>query len=957
VEWNVLAINPTIEATSEFRLVDSSYKAEYGGSGAGLMLVTTKSGTNDFHGSAWLFHREKYFDARNFFATEKDPFHENLYGFAIGGPIKKNKLFFFATYERTKNITPSIQIQTVPTALQRKGDFSQTFNADGSLSQLYDPYSIRANPAYDPSKPVSAGNSPMMRDPFPGNVIPANRLSPIASAMLSHVPAPNRTPKDITGIDNFQGVATNGTNRTGWTGRIDYDKSDKDKFFYRFIFDDGPFQYDGPWPGDPLASKIISSSGNLSTRNPWDPGDQVFLPWSRNQIVSWTHLLRPTLINDVRWDYATRSWGAHSSSLSMGLPAQLGIILPPTPETKSGKFGTSLDAVPTFAASGYNLVGNSWGAGDYQLPMRDWNLIDALTWVKGSHTFKFGYETRRSAATTQGYSSWPGSFGFLRNGTSSNPFDATTGSSLASLVLDWPASWNAQAFATIHVWSWWHAGYAQDDWRVSRNLTLSLGVRYEVDTAVQEGMGSNCQLQPPYNWNHCQNRLQEFDPFTINPVSNTPGVFTFPTKAWNIDADNFAPRFGFAYSFNGGNTVIRGGGGMFYYYPSEGWGARNFAGTRPDLAIAIASSTPDNGITAPFHLNALPTFPPFNPSQINPGLYAAAPGQRARVGSTSMDPYFSQPYGTQLNINIEHQMKNGTFFELGYISNNGHHLFGGYPMNQVPISKAGPNITQADRPFPQFQGITQMKTRFASNYNGLVLKVERRYANGFAFTSSYTYSKLYDDVGGPGGGPGFRYQDAYNLKGEWGFSGDNRTHRFVWSGTYEIPVGRGKRFLTHGPASYVLGNWSIASQWSLFTGEPLTPYAAGTTCNCFNQGTRANLLPNVSPDGPRNINSWFNVNAFENPGNFKIGDSPRGVIIGPGTFNVDASFSKEVRVTERVGLSIRGDFYNFFNHPNFNNPVTSIPLRNAAGKLLSATNYINSAKEPRRVQLSARFRF
>lgn len=957
VEWNVLAVNPTIEATSEFRLVDNSYKAEYGGSGSGLMLVTTKSGTNQFHGSAWEFHREKLFDARNYFAATKQPFHENLYGGAFGGPILKNKLFFFATIERTKNITPSTVFQTVPTALQRQGDFSQTFNADGSLQTIYDPYSTQANPAYDPSQPVSSSNSPIIRDAFPGNIIPSDRLSPIALAMLSHVPNPNNTPLNITGLNNFVGVATNGTDRTAYTARVDYDMSASNKLFYRFIYDNGPFQYDGPWPGDPLAKNIIKATGDLSTRNPWDPGDQVFLPYSRNQIVGWTHIIKPTLINDIRWDYATRSWGAHSSSLSLGLPSQLGIVLPPTPESKSGKFGTPLDAVPTFSASGFNLVGNSWGAGDYQLPMRDWNLIDAVTWEKGSHTFKFGYETRRSAGTSQGYSSWPGSFGFSPNGTGSNPFDSTTGSSLASLILDWPINWNAQAFATVHVWSWWHSGYVQDDWRISRNLTLSLGVRYEVDTPVQEGMGSNCDLEAPYNWNKCKNRMTGFNPYAINPVSLTPGVITFPTKSWKIDNNNFAPRFGFAYSFNGGSTVIRGGGGMFYYYPTEGWGTRNYAGTRPDLAIAIASSTPDNGITAPFHLDDLPTFPPFDPSQINPGLYTAPLGQPARVGITALDPNYHTPYGVQYNINIEHQMKNQLFFELGFISNNGHHLFGGNPQNQVPVSQAGPSITQADRPFPQFQGITLEQENHHSNYKGLVFKVQRRFANGLAFTSSYTYSRLYDDVGGPGGGPGFAYQDAYNLKGEWGLSGDNRTHRFVWSGNYDLPVGRGQRYLTHGIGAYVLGNWSIASQWSLFTGEPLTPYTAGTTCNCFNSGTRANLVPNVSPDGPRKVNNWFNTDAFVNPGNFAIGDTPRGIIIGPGTFNVDASISKDVPMTERIHLTIRGDFYNFFNHTNFNNPVTSIPQRNSAGDFIGSTNFISSAKDPRRVQLSARISF
>jgi hypothetical protein len=946
VEWNVLAINPTIEDAAEFRLVENSYKAEYGGSGGGLLLLTTKSGTNAFHGSVWEFHREKLFDARNFFAAQKEPFHENIYGVAAGGRIIKDKLFFFGTFEGTHNLEPQTTFETVPTAAERTGDFSQKFNLDGSLRTIYNPYS------------TTTVSGTVVRTPFQNNMIPASMLSPIALSVLSHVPAPNRPPDNITGINNFVGTATTAERRTGYTARIDYNHSEKDKFFYRLIWDNGPFQYDGPWPGDPLGAKIIAATGNLSTRNPWDPGDQVLLPWSRNQLGSWTHILRPTLINDVRFAFAARSWGAHSSSLSLGLPAMLGITLPPTPEATSGKFGTPLNAVPTFS-TGYNIVGNSgWGAGDYQLPYRDWNLIESVTWVKSSHTIKAGYEIRYSGATSQGYGGWPGTFGFSQQGTSSGPFTTgTTGDGLASMLVDWPASWNASGFATIHAWTWWHAPYIQDDWRVNRNLTVNLGLRYELDTPVQEGMGSNCDLQAPYNWNHCKNRLQEFDPLPINPVSGTPGVFTFPQKAWNIDTTNFAPRLGFAYNLHGGTTVVRGGFGTFYYYPYEGWGARNFAGSRPDLAVVIQANSPNNGITAPFHMTSLPTFPPFDPSQINPGLYATPPGVPGRVGTTYMDPHYNKPYAIQWNFNIQHQLRNGLFFEVGYIGNNGRHLFGGVPLNQVPISEASASVTQLSRPFPQYTGITAMQTRYSSSYNALVAKVEKRYSNGLSFVSSYTWAKTLDNVGGPGGAPGFSIQDAYNLNAEKGLSNINHTNRFVFSGSYELPFGKGKRYLTSGPLAYVLGNWVLSPQFLATSGDPLTPYATPNLCNCFNSATRTNRVPGVTTVGPKTIQQWFNVDAFVDPASFTTGNTGRGVIIGPGMVNLDTSLSKDIRLTERFSLDLRVDAFNTLNHPNFHDPNVNIPQRNAEGQLLGTTANIVSAYDPRRLQLGAKFMF
>ena len=952
-ESNVLTMNPNIEVTNEFRIVQVGYKAEYGGGGTGLVLMTTKSGTNEYHGAVWEFLRNQALDARNWFAAQKAPFRENIFGGSVGGPVKHNKLFFFATYEGTRNKISNLTgagrgltaefFQTLPTLSQRQGDFSGKFNLNGSLRQIYDPLSTR----------MVGGQ--VVRDAFPGNIIPANRISPIALKVLQKTPAPNRAPIDITGTNNFSSTTnTNSTRRNAVTGRVDYDHSEKDKFFYRLLWDDAPFQYDGPWPGDPDASRIRAVSGDISSRNPYDPDDMVLPVWSRMQMGGWTRVFSSSLINDMRFAYNTRSWGGHHSSAGLGLPGQFGIPLP-TPVAKTlEKFGDPNDAIPNFNVDGYRMPGNGWlGAGDYQLPMRDWNLIESLTWVKSAHQFKMGYETRRSAGTMYSHLNWTGNFNFSNRGTARDPNDAASGDSFASFLLDWPDRGNYKSVALRHFWQWWHSFYFQDDWRVNRKLTLNLGVRYEFDTPMREGLGSGrCTLGAPYNWNQCQDRIIGFNDRALNPVSGTPGVVTFPHTYYDTDWNNFQPRLGFAWSLTQ-NTVVRGGFGLFYSYPMQ-WGLRGAPGdVRPDVATVGDFTTIDNGITAPYRMQGgMPAPPTFTPDLLNPGFGAVAVGQSPRLALSYLDRNLSNPYGLQMDFTVQHQMSNGLLFELGWIANNGKHIFGSLNRNQMRIEDvqriaATQNRIpgQADRPFPQFTGLTEMTWPFSSNYNAVLLKAEKRYSRGLTFVSHYTWSKNLDDL---------NVQDIYNRKQAKGPSSNMIAHRFVFAGSWDIPFGVGRTYLNKGPAAHILGGWTISPFLTLQSGRMLTPtVATGTNlCNC-NGNQWANRLAGVPVEGPKTIDAWFNLAAFTHPGANKFGNTGRGVIVGPGLANLDLSLAKDVRFTERYVLAIRGEFFNFTNHPNWGDPSTGIFPAGASG----TTNVITSAREPRRIQLGLRLQF
>jgi hypothetical protein len=966
VESSVLTMNPSIESTAEFRLVETSYKAEYGGSGTGLVLATTKSGTNQFHGAGWDFLRNQDLDARNFFADSKPLDQENIFGGAVGGPIIKNKLFFFADYEGTRNTIGTLTgngrgltaqfFETLPTDLQRQGNFSQTYNADGTLQTIYDPMST-----------VVGSSGTVTRTPFPGNIIPSSRISPIALSVLNYEPQPNTAPIDITGTDNFVSTkAAESVHRNSIVSKEDYDRGEKDRFFYRLMWDNAPWDYIGAWPGNSLGSQIVGASGNLSQRNPFDPSDLMVFVYSRMQLGGWTHIFTPTLINDVRFGYNVRSWGAQHSSSGLGIPAMLcqgitncGLTEPAPIDPTTIKFGKPNNAIPNFLAGQYTLPGNGWlGSGDYQLPMRDWNLIESLNWIKGSHQFKFGYETRRSAGTTYSGLNWPGTYNFVSQGTAANPTSTETGNAMASFLAAWPDSGSYKYVSLRHFWSWWHSFYAQDDWKVNSKLTVNLGLRWEFDTPMREGLEkSRCTIPAPYNWNGCQSRIIGIDLTETNPVSGTPGVITFPTTYTNYDFKNFMPRLGFAYNV-ARNTVIRGGGGTFYSYPWQS-GLRNAPGdVRPDVATVGDFASSNNDLTAPFTMaSGMPAPAPFNPSQLNAGFGAAAPGQATFLSPYVIDRNLKTPYSIEYDLNVQHQWGNGLFLEVGGVATMGRHIFvQGIDLEQIPIQQVqaiaaatGAPPTLADRPYPQFTDLTYGSWPFSSHYVALVVKAEKRYSNGLSFLSSYSLSKWLTDLS---------YQNYYDISAGNGPAAGEKTHNFVFSSTYELPWGVGRKYLTHGPLTYLLGGWNVSPILSVQSGDFETPTAASNTA--YDYGSQwANVVPGCNVNGgPKTITQWFNTSCFAAPANYTLGNSGEGVIVGPGLVNLDLSLAKDFNFTERYKLTFRGEFFNSLNHVNWGDPITSIPTTNpATGEFVSPTGYINSARTPRQIQLGLRFAF
>ena len=934
VEISILTVNPSLEAVQEFRVLQNNYKAEFGGSGGGLMLITSKAGTNEFHGSVWEFHRQKAFDSLNFFATEKQDFREHVFGGAVGGPIMKDKLHFYFTYEGTKNVVSNPGFQTFPEAALRTGNFSNRLNPDGSVRPIFDP----ATQMLDGSGVYVPGS----RQQFPNNVIPANRISPVAAATVPLIPSANRTPVDVSGTNNYFGSRRQFLSRKAFTTKVDYTHSERNRFFYRHLLDWPDFDNDGPWPGFE-GDTIFDARTDPSTRNAVDPDDSVNYTTVRNYLFGWTHA-RATMVNEMRFAYEFHIWGWQNSSTGLNWPDRIGLPTPAVAPTTEF-LDIPNNHFPEFDAGRYSLPGIGWtGGGGFQIPFRNFHFSNITSKMSGNHFFKFGYETRRSTATYFMARHASGIYRFRQNNTAADPAAAGTGDEFASFLIDAPFSGEYTYVDTRVFLTWYNSVFFQDDWKISPKVNLSLGLRWDADTGMTEGRGDLIA-----GFSHTDN----------NPVCDCPGAITFPTRLNDTDWDNFMPRLGLVWNF-APRTVLRLGAGMFYNAPYSAsiWFIPGTA--RPDVARAGSFDPIQNGLLSPYTLaTGLPSQPPFTQEQLNPGFGAVAPGE-----NPVLSPQFIQQHDRQLgyhimyNATVQHEFNNSLLVEVGWIANLANHLgrgdnfFNQIHPNLIPQIATTP-FSQGLRPFPQFGQVNRFaSTTFNSNYHALFLKTEKRFSQGLGFQWNYTWSKFIDDV---------QVQNWYDRQSDRGRSTSDRSHRMVLSGVWELPAGKGRRVLNSGPASQIIGGWNLGGVITLQTGAPLTPMSGGPGCACFNdRGIRANVIGG-NPEGAKSVDNWFNVNAFEAVPIYQFGNGGRGLFEGPGVATTNLSITKDIHFTETVVLKLRSDFFNMFNRANFNNPSTGIPVRDAQGNLTGTTNIITGTRGEndgqRRIQLSVKIVF
>lgn len=876
-----------MDAMEEFRVIANNYSAEYGHSAGGVITMTTRSGTNELHGSVFEFLRNNALDARNFFAKEKPPLSLNQFGAAVGGPIQRDKAHFFVSWERTQQVSSETPLLTVPSIAQLSGDFSELRNAAGNPLVVFDPL-------------TTIGQS---RQPFANNLIPINRFDGVALAALNYWPIANRQGTH-SGANNFSANSNSELARNIVTARVDYQAGYNDRFTGRYYINDASIENYGSY-----GIAVSDPSANFT-----DVRVQSILG-------GYTHVFSPTLFNDLKVSFFQRKFIDRRFGWETDLAGAIGLN------------GVSATSFPTFQLPGYAALGGT--PGRTQTPIRDTQILEDVSWFKGNHSLKFGFEHRRAANNEVRDRASSGSFQFVPQFTGL-PELPESGDALASFLLGEVNSANVLVSDLIQSRAYYLAGYVQDTWQFNDRLTLNLGVRWETELprrVVDDSQNS-------------------FDTARINPVSGTPGVVTFAGRdgvmrqAFRTDWNNLGPRIGLAYRLpTRRETVVRAGGGFFY-----GSTVSNTIGDTASTGFSTAASlvVPQASFLSAMRLRD--GFPEIVRQPLDAGFGAVPHGQRpyTSVGFFRQDQV--APISYQYNLNIQREVATETVIEIGYVGNVSHHLTANdFSLNQVPVEKMGPGDAQAQRPYPQFSDVYWINPSIGnSSYHGAYLRIERRFEKGVSLLAHYTFSKFLDDVASSDelGDPG-SYMNAYQRGLDKSLSGTDVPHRLVLTGLYETPSLAGHlRFVR-----WIVGDWRLGILTTLQSGAPFTVTTAANRTNAFSAGPlRPNLLHDPRLEGrERTLSRWFDTGAFIAPGEFEFGDSPRSVLRGDSLQTVDVTVAKDVPINERFRMDLRGEFYNVLNHANFGLP----------GHVLGTSSFgsVLSAEGSRTIQLGLRLSF
>ena len=850
-----VGILPNIDSIREFKVLTHNYNAQYGSRGGTTVLVSSKSGENSYHGSLFEFFRNDALDARNFFdGPEKRPWNQNTYGFSTGGPIRKDKTFFFGGFQGNNIDEGLTTLLTVPTALMHQGIFTESFPGAARVP-IYDPFSTHIDPA----------TGVVVRDQFSNFTIPSNRIDPIGKKILDLLPMPTFTDRlagnylanPVKTLDDYQGDI-----------RVDHNISNNDRLFGRFSMENA-HQY------LPTGLPDFGATGGFSS-------NQTFKTNAKNIAMSQTHIFTGNTINQFTagynrvFNYITSFGYKSNKSAEFGIPgANLG-----TDET------SSLTRM-TFT----NFVGvGDRGFSPFQGGTNVFHFTDTVTMVKGSHTLNVGGTMRAMQLNLLGDTALAGQFSFNRlftaGFTSTGSLDGTSGNAIASLLMGLPTSGgrNDQLNGSVKGRRWKeYRGFIDDNWRVNNGLTMTMGLAYMVTTPQSENY----------------DRFSNFDFFTGE-------VFQGGTIGVKTDWSNLQPRIGFAWSpMESTNTVLRGGYGIYHDVSAMGGSTGPYQ--NPPYANAY-SFTSDNITPA----RTLATGFPVNNQPVDPANY--------RGDWTTIDPNFKQGRVQQWSINAERKLPFSAVGSIAYAGSYADRLFD--KSRNMNTATPGPgNNPAARRPYPQLQAIIVALSRGWMKYNSMQMRLERRAANGFYLLGSYTYAHATTNgVSGFGGDPGIVYYPvAASDDADVGSSNTDLRHNFSASALYDLPVGKGKRYLSNsgGITQALLGGWSVNTIFVAQSGYPL-----GMTMATSQSGTAFGNRPNRVCDGKLDdptVSRYFDTSCFVAPAVGVLGDAARTTLFGPGRWNTDLAISKRFDK-----LQFRAEVFNVFNHAQFAVPGTAV---------------------------------
>ena len=859
---NTFGVRPPVDAIGEFEILTSTYDAAFGRNPGAQVNVVLKSGSNDLHGSLFEFHRNGALDARNFFAPAGEPkpkYIRNQFGGSVGGPIKRDRTFFFADYEGTRSREGITRITNVPTLLERSGNFSQ---------------SLFGNPL-----------DPFTGQPFSGGVIPSLRINTVGRAIAALYPLPNRN----VPLQNFVSSPTQRDRNDSFDARLDHRMGQKTDFTFRYSF--GNRDLFEPFTGPTFS--LVPGFGDTVKRR------------SQNVMAGLTYIFTPNFVNETRVALsrvaASVTQEASRRNSDLGLP-----VISPNARDAGLSFIT---------VTGLSPLGDE-GNNPQNSVTNVYQVLDTASYVRGNHLIKFGGDLRFAQQNAFRDVESRGRLQF-------SPFAQISGNAIADLLLGFPLLTSiARVDNPQHLRTRSYNFFVNDSFRVRPRLTLTAGLRYEYNS-------------PPVD---TADRANVYDVATRSLVRvGTNGV---PRGGFNPDRNNFAPRVGFAWTLGKDErTVVRAGYGVYY----------DQSPLAPGEALYFNSPYFDNNIF--FSLPGLPLtlsnpFPQFFPFPLPDSALAIQRNLRTA-------------YMQHWNLNVQHQLGHNGVLEVAYVGSKGTKLLTARDINQPQPSVLPPGLPFVPRPNPRFDDIDLLESRANSNYHSLQARFQQRVSRGLSALLSYTWAKSIDDASNffsSTGDPNFP-QNSYNVRAERGRSNFDVRHRLSASYSYDLPFGKGREHLANaGWISTVLSGWQSFGIVTLQSGRPFT---VALLPDIDNSGTGRSILgfgandrPNVVGDprlDQRSPERWFNTSAFVFPRPGTFGNVGRNTLDGPGYENVNMSLLKNTSLSERFNLQLRAEFFNLFNHPNFNLP----------DNFLGSPTFgrINSARDPRHVQFAVKLLF
>jgi hypothetical protein len=868
---------PSIDAISEFKIVSYNFSAQYGSRAGNTVLVSSKSGTNSFHGSVFEFLRNDVLDARNFFdGPQKGKYIQNEYGAALGGPIRKDKTFFFTDFQVNTFRQGLTILNSVPTKLQKQGIFTESFPNAPALT-IYDPSTTTLDPV----------SQKQVRTPFLNNTIPAGSISNTVKALLAFFPDPTFTDRLA---NNYLSNPVKTLDDAQWDFRLDHEFTSNDHVFARFSWDNATQYNPGGLPG--FAST-----------------NQTFVTHARNMGISWSHVFSPTIVNQFAAGYNRdfnyiQSFGYGSNeSQKLGIPG--------------ANLGTDFTSQLTrMNITGFATLGDRVYT-PYQGGTGIYNYNDSIHIVHGQHSLSFGFDFRAQQLNLLGDSFPSGTMSFNRLFTAGfNPAAASgtmdgNGNALASFMLGLPftGSINADFTGSVFGRRWKeYRGFAEDSWTVAPHLNLQLGLAYAVTTPISEAHDRQSNL--------------DFASGIIY-VGGKNGGHTVGVKT---DFGNVEPRFSFAWtpSFLGG-AVVRGGYGIYHDYGSLGGSTGEYQ--NPPYANAFLFNS--DSITAVRTLSTgFPISTPPDPTTYTGIWHTYAANLK-------------QGFVQQWNVNIQDQFAHNYLFTIAYTGTRGSRLnnrnvdlntaspgSGNNPAARRPYPQYNQILETIDNGWVSYSSLqTKLERRTSSGLYALV-----------AYTYSKALSSgLRQEITGD---PGVNYYPFVPYpSADTGATATDMRHNLTMSLLYELPFGTNKKFLSnlHGPAQVVLGGWQVNGVMLVHSGFALGE-TMGTSASGTSFGNRPNLVPGcagtLSNPTPT---KWFDTSCFSAPATGVLGNAPRTWLYGPGQVNLDMSFFKNFVITERWKLQFRSEFFNIANHAQFSPPAVAFGV-NTFGSIANTVN-------------------